>query len=134
VEFILEIILTAIWEIALQMSGELLLELGFQTVGESFRRRSRAHPVLAGTGVAIMGATAGLITSWLLPSRILQPSPIRGVSLVVSPVVTGALMEGYGRWRQRRDGDRSFVATFWGGALFALSMSLVRLLLVGRAR
>jgi hypothetical protein len=52
------------------------------------------------------------------------------VSLLVSPAITGLLMEGYGRWRTSRGGHPSYVATFWGGALFAFSMALMRFMLV----
>jgi len=39
-------------------------------------------------------------------------------------------MEQYGQWREENGGERSFIATFWGGALFAFSMALVRFLWV----
>jgi len=87
--------------------------------------------VLAGIGIMVMGGLAGLITSFLLPSRILQPGPIRGASLFLSPLVTGMVMDRYGQWREDRGVERSFIATFWGGALFAFSMALVRFALVG---
>jgi hypothetical protein len=131
IEAIFEVLLTAIWEILLQLTGEFLLEVGFHAAGESFRRRSRAHPVFAGTGLVILGAIAGLITSLLVPARVLPPSPLPGVSLFLSPALTGLLMEAYGRWRDRRGRPRSYAATFWGGALFAFSMALVRFVLVG---
>ena len=108
--------------------GEVLVEWGARSVGETFRRRSRAHPVLAGIGVIILGALAGLVSSLLLPTRIFGAFPVRGISLFVSPLITGVLMDQYGQWRERRGGQRSFVATFWGGALFAFSMALVRFL------
>jgi hypothetical protein len=130
VEFILEILLTAVVEGLLSVTGELLLELGFQSAGEAFTRRSRAHPVLAFGGIAMLGALTGLATALLLPARILQPSPVPGASLMLSPLFAGVLMEQYGRWRERRGGDHSFMATLWGGALFAFAMALVRFLLV----
>lgn len=114
------------------MTGELLLELGLQSAGEAFVRRARAHPVMAGAGIAVLGGVAGFVTSLVLPSRIILHSPVPGSSMVLSPVATGLLMEAYGRWRTREGGHPSYVATFWGGALFAFSMALVRLLLVGR--
>lgn len=116
----------------LQLGGELLFDLFYSSADEKFRRRSRAHPVVSGIGLVAVGAAAGFATGLLLPARILQPSPVPGVSLVLSPLLTGVLMEGYGRWRVRRGADHSFVATFWGGALFALAMASVRFLLVGR--
>ena len=79
-----------------------------------------------------LGALAGALICLVWPARILRPGPVRGVSLVFSPIVTGALMEGYGRWRAEKGRSRSSIATFWGGALFAFSMALVRFLWVGR--
>jgi hypothetical protein len=35
-------------------------------------------------------------------------------------------MHVYGSWRRRRGGDPSLLATFWGGATFALAMGLAR--------
>jgi hypothetical protein len=131
IEAILEILLSAVWEILLQLTGELLLELGFHAAGESFSRRSRSHPVVAGLGIAVLGGVAGLITSLLLPSRIIQQAPVPGASLLLTPVISGFVMEMYGRWRMSRGGHPSYVATFWGGALFAFTMALVRFIFVG---
>ena len=124
--------MSAIWEIFLQLVGELLVEGGFQAAGESFRNRSRAHPVFAAIGLVLMGAIAGVLASLAWPSRVLQPGPVRGMSLVLSPITTGVVMDRYGQWREDRGGSRSYIATFWGGALFAFSMALVRFLWVGR--
>jgi hypothetical protein len=48
-------VLIAIWEIFLQIVGEVLIEFGFGSAGESIRRRTRAHPLLAAVGVALLG-------------------------------------------------------------------------------
>ena len=125
--------MSAIWELFLQAIGEALIEGGFHAAGQSFRQRTRAHPVVAGVGVILMGAVTGVITSLVWPTRILQPGPVRGLSLIVSPILNGIVMERYGQWREDRGGSRSYIATFWGGALFAFSMALVRFLWVGRA-
>jgi hypothetical protein len=80
-----------------------------------------------------MGGLAGALTSLLWPTLILRPSPIPGISLLVSPLVSGLLMDRYGEWRERDGVQRSHLATFWGGALFAFSMALVRFLWIGKA-
>lgn len=87
--------------------------------------------MLAGIGVAILGAIAGALASLLWPARILHPGPVPGASLLLSPLVNGLVMDRYGRWREGRGDERSTIATFWGGALFAFSMSLVRFVWVG---
>jgi hypothetical protein len=131
IEMILEFVLTAIWEILLQIVGEILVEFGFQSIGDSVRQRARLHPVFAGAGAALLGGLAGLLTSLVWPTRILQPGPFRGASLLVSPVITGLVMDRYGQWREDRGAGRSFIATFWGGAIFAFTMALVRFVWVG---
>ncbi len=53
-----------------------------------------------------------------------------GASLVVSPILNGLLMHYFGAWRTPRSGPPSFIATFWGGALFAFGFAAVRLALL----
>jgi hypothetical protein len=112
--------------VAIQLAGELLVEFGFTSAREPFRERSRAHPVLAGAGVLLLGAIAGAITCFIRPTRVFQPGAIPGLSLLVSPILTGLIMDRYGEWRESRGSTRSYLATFWGGALFAFGMALVR--------
>lgn len=74
----------------------------------------------------------GLLMAGFFPERLLPPLPLSGVSLVLSPLAAGFVMKIFGDWRRRRGGDPSFLATFWGGALFAFSFALVRWLMIGR--
>ena len=55
--------MSAIWEFFLQGVGEALLEGAFRASGQSFRQRTRAHPVVAGVGVILMGSVTGSIPS-----------------------------------------------------------------------
>jgi hypothetical protein len=84
--------------------------------------------VFAGLGALLLGAVAGAITRVVWPGRIVAPGPLPSLSLLLSPVITGLAMDRYGEWRETRGGSRSFLATFWGGALFAFGMALVRFL------
>ena len=120
------------WEAFLPIASELLFEVGLESMGEALRRRRHVHPVVAGIGIALWGALAGAVLSLIWPARILQPVLLQGASLVVSPLISGAVMHEYGQWRDRRREPRSHLATFWGGALFAFSVALVRFLWVGR--
>ncbi len=79
----------------------------------------------------LLGGALGALTRMIWPTRIFQPGPVRGASLLLSPLVTGAIMDRYGEWVEARGGTRSFIATFWGGALFAFGMALVRFVWVG---
>ena len=82
--------------------------------------------MVAGIGVADLGGLAGVLTSVIWPTSIFRPGPVRGASLLLSPLITGVVMDRYGQWRENSGVARSYVATFWGGALFAFSMALVR--------
>jgi hypothetical protein len=42
-------------------------------------------------------------------------------------------MDRYGHWRESRGVEPSYSATFWGGAVFAFGMALVRFVLVNEA-
>ena len=121
-----------IWEFLLQIFAQVLIEFGFGSMTESARQRSRSHPALAILGVLLLGGLAGAVTSLVVPTRIFPSSPMRGTSLLLSPLAAGATMSVYGRWKERRGSERSFLASFWGGALFAFSMALVRLIWVSQ--
>jgi hypothetical protein len=124
-------VFSVIWEVFLQIALEILAELGFASIRDSLRRRRRAHPVVALVGAVLFGGVAGLVTSLIWPTRFLRPGPLPGASLLLSPLVTGLVMYHLGRWRERRGAEPSYLATFWGGALFAFAMALVRFTWVG---
>lgn len=131
-------IIAALIAIAAEAILELLFEgateLASTAAAHAVRRSRTANPLLAGIGFVVLGAAAGFLTSWLLPHRLLpRVSSLRGISFLVAPLCTGAVMHFYGQWRRRRGGDPSLLATFWGGALFAFAMATVRWFLVGRA-
>lgn len=133
IEIIFELVLTTIGEIVIQLVAEILIELGYGSIGASLRSRSKAHPAMAAVGVVLLGGLAGVLSSLIWPTLILRPGPVPGMSLLISPLINGLVMDRYGEWRERHGRERSFVATFWGGALFAFSMALVRFLWVGKS-
>jgi hypothetical protein len=102
IEFVVEVLLTALWEIFLQF------------------------------GVILLGALAGAIASFVWPTRILQPGPVRGASLVLSPTSPGqqwtAMANGekieaghgpmstrFGAGRFLRSAWRWYILFGWGG-------------------
>lgn len=79
----------------------------------------------------LLGGLGGVLTSVIWPTRVFESVPLPGASLLLSPLLSGLVMEGIGRWRERRGQARSYIATYWGGALFAFAMASVRFLWVG---
>ena len=129
IEFLVEIV----GELLLQLGGEALIEGGWRLLGDPFRQRGRAHPVLAGIGLLLIGGVMGLMLWLVFPVRLVTSGGIPGASLVISPMLAGLVMHSYGRWRESRGAAVSYTATFWGGALFAFGMASARFLLIGRA-
>jgi len=110
--------------------GEVFIQGGWKVFSEPFRRK-RANPIVAGIGLILLGGLGGLLTSFIAPGRIFGLYGIKGVSIVMSPLITGLLMHRYGQWCDKRSRPRSSFATFWGGALFAFGMAAVRYYRVG---
>ena len=57
---------------------------------------------------------------------LVPPGPLPGLSLIVSPLVTGLVMQTIGDMVADRDGDRPVLFSFRAGAIFAFGMALVR--------
>ena len=79
----------------------------------------------------VAGVVLGFLSSLVAPHRVFGTGAVQGASIVLSPLITGVVMEVYGSWCESRGIERSYFATLWGGALFALSMAVVRFQLVG---
>ena len=117
-------------EIVFQIVLETVAELGFTSARAAFGRTNQGHPAWAAVGIALLGGAAGALTAWLVPHRVLPRPPVAGLSLVLGPLAVGGVMHLVGRVEVRNDRAPSRLATFWGGALFAFSFSLARLLLL----
>ena len=131
-EFIAEIIIQIVWTI-LQFLGELLLQAFFEfiaevigrSVKEPFRRPKPVHPWLAAIGYIIFGVAAGALSVWILPTLFITSQWLRIANLVLTPLVSGLLMDRLGAWREGKDQETIRLDTFAYGFLFALSMALV---------
>lgn len=131
-ELIFELIAGFVVELLFELLVEFALLVGLTPLHQALTRRRHSNPVLAAIGLVMLGGLIGLLVARFLPERLLPSLLVPGVSLVLSPLAAGLVMRTFGMWRKRRGGDPSFLATFWGGALFAFSFALVRWLMVGR--
>lgn len=84
------------------------------------------HPALAAIGYTILGAIAGGISLWLLPTLFVTAEWLRIANLILTPVAAGTLMGAFGAWRRRRNEELIRLDHFSYGFLFALAMALVR--------
>ena len=90
----------------------------------------KADPVIATVTFGFFGACFGFVSLWLFPHRLVHPTRFQGISLFVSPILTGLLMGQIGRTVQRRGRQSVRIETFTFGFIFALAMSVVRFWLV----
>ena len=127
----LDALLEFIFEFVAELIFQAITEVGLEWLGQFFRRRPTLSTVLAFIIIALFGGFIGLILSNMIPQRIVPRSVIPGISLVLSPLAAGMMMKLFGDWRRSRGHQPTVLATFWGGALFAFSMALVRWLRIG---
>lgn len=79
---------------------------------------------------ALLGAALGEFSVIVFPHPLFHPSSFHGISLLVSPLATGFVMSLVGRHRRRRGRDTVRIESFGYGYIFALTMALVRFLVV----
>jgi hypothetical protein len=127
---VLEFLIELVIEVCFQGGAEALIEGIARALGASFGRRDRHHPVAAAIGLLILGAALGGISVLVWPYRVVASGPLPGLSLILSPVINGLLADAIGSWRDHHDRPRTYLSTFWGGALFAFGMAGIRFWLV----
>ena len=133
----IEIIVELVLNVLVEVLGQVLLEFPAEVFGSRQKSRHHVaekrrplHPALALGGCALAGAAVGVIGASLFPQRLLPFRGIPGVSMVIAPVATGAVMHMYGRWRRGRGLNTTILATYWGASTFAWAMALARFLMV----
>jgi hypothetical protein len=131
-EMLLELVIEVVGEVVMQLVFEGVIEVGVSAAGPRALRKALEHPVLAATGLLVLGAFCGLVSFWLVPQRLLPAPRLPGLSMLLSPLCTGVLMQRYGRWQVSRGKPASSLATFWRGAFFAFVLAATRYVLISQ--
>jgi hypothetical protein len=119
-------ILGALFEVLLELAGSLLLELGLRSVKEPAVRREERNPIFAGVGYALFGLAAGFLSLLIFPDALARSERFHGINILISPVIAGLAMAGFG-WLLERSGKRRLrLDSFVYGFIFAFPMALVR--------
>jgi len=127
---LLELLFEFLLQVVLEACGEFLLTLGVESIGHALKGTREASPTLAIVGAAIIGAVCGGTSYAVFRQPILRPGQFPGLSLVVAPLVSGALMRVVGDNRRAAGKDTTILATFWGAAIFGFTMAAARFLLI----
>ena len=117
-------------EVFLQVIVEALTGLIVRSVQNRKTDSKENNPVQAGAGYLLLGALCGGMSVFLLPHPLVHPSGFHGISLLISPALTGLFMAQVGIARRRQGKNVIPLESFGYGFVFALGMATVRLLFV----
>jgi len=133
-EELLFALLSGIVEIIAEMLFEVFLGAIVDLIVRSIRNLvAGSHtigPVLATVVYLLLGAGLGLLSVFLLPHSLIHRSRFHGLSLVVSPVLTGLAMSQVGRSLRRQGKDSIQIESFGYGFTFALGVAIIRFFFV----
>jgi len=123
-EELLFIVFQFFGEMLLQVFIEVLLEMGFHGVADSFQRKP--DPWLAFIGYAIFGGIAGAVSLIFLPILLIDSHSLQVVGLFAAPFTAGLIMVCVGMWRRRRGDDLVRLDRFAYSFIFAFMLGLIR--------
>ena len=117
-----EVIFEALFEFALEAAFDLI----FRAIAEVFEISELTNPLLACVGYVLLGAATGGLSLLLYPHPLFHPSRVHGISLLVSPILTGLAMWQVGSLLRTKNKKVIRIESFWYGFTFAAGMALAR--------
>jgi VIT1/CCC1 family predicted Fe2+/Mn2+ transporter len=120
--FIIEIIL----ELLLQLFGEFLLEFVIRTGARIPWVNAAATKLLTALVYFGIGVVIGLVSLLFFPKAFVRSESLHGISLVITPVLAGLVMNAIG-WIRVRQGELAIqIERFSYGFALAFGMALIR--------
>lgn len=123
-EFIFEIVLQILGEIIVQAGFEVVAELGFHSLEDTFKKPK--NPVLSTIGFVLWGVMAGGISLLIIPKSLISNHAFREVNLFLTPLAVSGVMMLVGWWRGRRGQALVKLDRFGYAFVFAFAMASVR--------
>ena len=124
--FILELLIEALLEIGISA-----IVAGVYRTLRRFRITARrGNPVGATLFLVVVGLALSFLSVLLFPHPLVHPSKLHGISLLISPLLTGLAMATVGRGVQRRGHAPVRIESFGYGFAFAFALALIRFLMV----
>jgi hypothetical protein len=127
---ILAAVAELLFEFLFEVFVEALVALTIRSVRNLFSKVIVFSPILASAFYLLLGSAFGAVSLLLFPHPIFRPSKFHGISLLISPVVTGLAMSQVGNFLRRNDKQPVQIESFGYGFSFALGMAIVRFLFV----
>jgi hypothetical protein len=125
-EIIAELVLGFILESLIPAIIEISFDFLWRCLGETFISRESRNGFMAGIGYFLFGLILGGVSLLVFPQSFVRSETFHGISLLITPVVSGLAMGALGRWREGRGETVLRIDSFVYGFVFALAMALVR--------
>lgn len=128
-EFLLELLfflLELVAESILEFAAEAIFDLAFRLFAAFVEISEFKNSALAFAVYALLGAATGGLSLLFFPHPILHPSRLHGISLLLSPILTGLGMRQIGLLLRTKNRSVLQIESFWTGFAFALGMALAR--------
>lgn len=135
-DFLLELLVTIaemLFEALLATLSEVSLAFLARRIVRVFNAILRLDPLVAGVGAMLLGAGAGALSVLLFPhsfAHTLHLHSVHGLSLIVSPLLTGLAMSRIGRSLRTRRRKTLPIESFSYGFAFAFAMAFIRYVFV----
>ena len=124
------VILEPLFEALFEFLAAALADVVLRSLGQLFKPPQTQNSQLATIGHAMFGLALGGLSLVFFPHRLAHPSKIHGASLIISPVIAGALLSWTGTLLRKRDKKVTQIESFRYGFVFAFGIALVRFLFV----
>lgn len=122
------LILEPLLEAVFEFLAAALADVSLRFLKEVFEPTEMQNSYLASIGHAMFGLALGGLSLVFFPHRLAHPSKIHGASLIISPVIAGALLSWTGALLRKRDKRTMQIESFGYGFVFAFGIALVRFL------
>jgi hypothetical protein len=132
-EELLGAILAGLAEFLLELFFELFAEAIVALILRSLRNLlsdAILSPIVAYVFYLSLGCAFGAASLLLFPHPIFHPSRLHGISLLISPAITGLVMSQVGAFLRRKGKESVRIESFGYGFTFALGLAIIRLAFV----
>jgi hypothetical protein len=113
-------------ETGIEIAGEALASLLTRATSKLFKSISDFNPVANTFALGMLGTLVGFLSVVTYPHPLVHPSRIHGISVIVSPLITGFVMSQLGRLLRNHGRKVMPIESFGYGFVFAFAMALVR--------
>src|SRR4051812_19819431 len=105
-------LLLALAEIVLELAGEIVFDLITRAAGDAFVSGEPRNRIATTFACGLLGVMVGGASVTIFPHPIFHPLRVRGLSLLISPLVTAQLMSMLGQFFRKRGQKVMPIETF----------------------